>query len=332
MNAPYYQVSRDAADRLREFTDEFRGALVLADSEPWAETLGLSRTTDALKTTFPIPLDAAGYKEFKGDIKFRTLYERSLSMIGKRWEDGVEVFADEIEGQDFIDWAGQPAKMAKEWARLPNEIVAAILAVSSLDGPLLDFYRDSDSNMASTRRLFASDHPFNVLMPELGDFDNTMITTEAKIASGEFYDDLDNKFAEVMGPNGKPMNLICDKLLVPRTRRSLIKNSLEFDTIVRAVTNIAGSENVAAVTQNNVYKGTIGYTIAHELADQDHLYAIASNGPPIWVVQKQGAPEEIMHDKSSELYKRQLKVGVAYIGKMNAAAALPHSIVRVEIV
>lgn len=333
MATPYNQVSRDAARALEEFSDEFKQALVLGEITPWASTAGLVRTTTALKTTFPIPLDSAGYKELKGDIKFRSLYHRSLSMKSKEWTDGVEAPAREIEAPDFIDWAGAPANMAFEWQRLPNVIVADMLAESSGDGPLLDFYRDADSNTASTRRLFAADHPYNVLDDGIGDFDNTVTTTLAQIADGTFFKAAEDHFRGIMGPNGRPLGLRYAGNLVPSTLSTTFKDALEQDTLIRVIENQAGNDNVAAVTQRNLYKGTVGYTVADEFADQDVFYATAAGRPGLvpWVVQTGGSPEEFVHDKSSELYKRSRKVGVAYVGEMNAAACLPHGILRVTL-
>ncbi len=335
MATPFTQVSRDAARALEEFSDEFRSALALGEITPWAQDLGFTRTTNALKTTWPIPLDSAGYKELRGDIKFRTLYHRSLSMTSKEWYDGVEAKALEIEAPDFSDWAGQPAAMAFEWQRQPNVLVADMLALSSLNGPLLDFYADSDTNAVSTRRLFAADHPFNVLQPALGDFDNRLSFTLAEVVDHTAFDGISDHFRAINGPNGKPLGLRFGggQILAPATRETLFKDALEQDTLIQAVQNVAGSENVAAVTQKNLYKGTIGYTIADELADQDHFYAFAAGRPGLvpWVVQMNGAPEEIMHDKSSDLYKRSRKVALAYVGNMAVTAALPQGIVRVQI-
>lgn len=334
MATPYTQVSRDAARALEEFSDEFRTALALGEVTPWAAQLGFLRTTDALKTTFPIPLDAAGYKELKDDIRFRSLYHRSLSMKSKEWFDGVEAKAIEVEAPDFSDWAGQPAAMAFEWERQPNLIVADLLAQSSHAGPLLDFYRDEDSGTASTRRLFAADHPYNVLKTELGSFDNTMQCTVSDVMSGVAFRKLMDHFRSIKGPNGKPLGLRFGggHILAPSTQESMWKEFLEHDTLIRAVQD-SGGDNVAAVTQNNIYKSTAGYTIADELAEQKYFYAFAAGRPGLypWIVQKGSAPEEILHDKSSELYKRSRKVGIAYVGQLNAAMALPHGIVRVEI-
>jgi hypothetical protein len=336
MATPSQQVSKDALRRLEEFSDEFASALAMAPALPWAEQFGLVRRTDALKTTFPIPIDAAGYKELMGDIKFRNLYHRSLSMVSKEWYDGVEAKAKVVEAPDFGDWAGAPKRMADEWARHPNLLVASMLATSTFAGPLLDFYRDSDSDTPSARRLFATDHPCNVLDSGAGTFDNIMTTTVADITSGKCFDDLEDRFALVDGPNGQPMGLGLANILVPQGRKTLFRNVLEFDTLVRAV-DAAGkvnqtSGNVAAVTQNNVYKGTIGWTVGKELTSADYFYAFADKPDLVaWILQIGTAPEEILHDKSSELYKRQRKIGVAYVGQANSAACLPHGIIRVQI-
>lgn len=336
---PNLQISRDASRALEEFSDEFRDALTVAeDFETWAATAGLVRSTSALKTTFPLPLDAAGYHEFKGDHKFRSLYERSMVMTTKLWQDGVAEFAHVIEAPDFVDWTGQPAKMALEWKRKPNELVAAMLAESTLAGPLLSLYNDPDTGTAGTRRLFAADHPYNILKPSLGDFDNRLSVSAGDIASGAAWDTITDHFRSIKGPNGKPLGLKFSGgyCLVPATRETLFKNALEFDTLIRGVAGtgaINSGTRVAAVTQNNRYKGTFGYTVADELADQDTFYAFASSKSGLypWVVQQESSPEEFVWDKSSERYMNTLKVAFSSVGKLNVGAAMPHGIARVTI-
>jgi hypothetical protein len=329
---PHYQVSRDSADALREFSNEFRDALTLGEFETWAEQWGLVKRNAALKTTFPIPLSAAGYHEFKGDFKYRRLYERSLSMMTRLWQDGVEEFARVVEAPTFAGWVEEPARMAAEWNRLPNIMVADMLALSSLAGPLLDIYRDPDTNAASSRRLFAADHPYNVLDATLGTFDNRLTTTEADIASGAFFDAAELHFRSILGANGRPMGLKLGSCLVPSTRANLFKNTLQFDTIVRTIRNAADDDNVGAVTQNNIYKGTVGYTVADELADQDHFYIRAAGKAGLfpWAVLT-GTLEEFVHDKTSARYKDSLKIAVALVGEAECAACLPHPIARVQI-
>jgi hypothetical protein len=339
MGSPYNIVSRDGADRLTEFSDDMRAALVLAEVTPWAEANGLVRTTDALKTTFPIPISAAGYQEFKGDIKYRSLFERSLSMISYPFQDGVAELARVIEAPDFIDWAGEPERIAFEWKRLPNERVAAMLAESSYAGPLLDLYYDKETKTASAKRMFASGHPYNVFDDSIGTFDNRMQCTLSQILSGEIFDRLARHFRSIKGPNGKPLGLrfTGGKVVAPGGLENTFKEATEQDTLIRAVSDIgdvnATADVVAAVTQGNRHRGTYSYDIADEFGTNDYFYALAAGRPGMvpWVIQTRGSPEEIRSDRDSYLYQTQLKLGVAYIGELGVAAALPHGIVRVEV-
>lgn len=341
INSNYLHVSRDAAQALTEYRQEFSSALTIADDFPiWSEELGYVLTTSALKSTFPVNVDAAGYKPFKGNMKYRSLYARSMSMITTPWQDGVEALSSVIEAPEFMGWATAPQNMAREWRRLPNLIVADMLAEGSLDGPILDFYTDRDSKTISTRRLFAADHPCNVFKSSAGTFDNRMSTTVAEIRNGTFFKAISKHFRTLKGPNGKAMGFRMGggEFLLPVEWEELFKEVLESDDLVRAVSNAgaldATSNVVAAIPRNNIYKGTMGAKVAEELADQDHFYAIASGGDAgnvPWVCMKEGAPEEITFDKTSERWKDTGMVSIGYRGNANAAACLPHRIVRVEI-
>src|SRR5690242_17338968 len=112
MGSEFLLVSQDAQRALEEFSQEFSAALVQGAVEQWAKTLGLSRTSKALKTTYPVPVSAAGYSEFKGDMKYRSLFEKSLELKPKTWQDGVAELASIIEAPDFTGWNDQPAAMA----------------------------------------------------------------------------------------------------------------------------------------------------------------------------------------------------------------------------
>ena len=324
----YNLVSGDAQRSLEEFSDEFRTALALGAVEKWAETLGLVKSSNAIKSTYPIPVHAAGYSEFKGNMKYRSLYSRSLSMKPKEWQDGVSESARIIEAPDFGGWNEQPAAMALEAERAPNDWVAR-----KLEGfPLLhlDYYRDEDTGAASAIPLFSDAHPVNVFDSSLGTFDNdhgasginsTMITA-AK-----------TRFRQKAGPNGKPLGLRLTHMLVPAALEEAAREFLEQDLLIQAVENAAGDENVAAVTQRNRHKGTVQLLVSDELAAADEIFLFSRNKPGLfpWIVQREGAPEEILHDKSSAMYKSELKVGLSYILRGNAAAALPHCIERITI-
>lgn len=328
----YTAVSRTAARALEEFSDAMRGALAIAEPQLWAAQWGLVVSTDAIKMTFPIPLDAAGYKEFKGDIKYRSVYSRALSMIPKKWTDGVEELAEVVEAPDFIDWAGQPGKIAREWLRLPDVLAAGVLEAN----PLLDFYRDPDTNTAGTRHLFAGDHPNNVLIGA-GSFNNDRTTTVADILSGQFFKDASTYYAGIKGPNGQPMGLRLSggSVLTSLNRDQLFEEALKQDSVIRAIDNLgkpAVTGVVAVTTQKNRFQNYITHITANELTStsDDYFYTLANgNDEAVPFVIMQGAtPEEILHDKTSSKYKEHLKIGMAYVGAANVAAALPHRIAR----
>lgn len=339
---PYTAGSRTATRALEQFDESFRGALAVADPDSlWAAQHGLVLSTDALKTTFPIPLDAAGYKEFKGDIKYRSLYMRAISVFNdKTWQDGVEELASIIELPDFIGWNAQPAAMAKEWLRLPNTLVAAVLEAN----PNLEIYRDPDTGTLTARALFASDHPSNILKSGVGTIDNDRTTTVAAILNGTFFSDLKAYARSIKGPNGQPMGIRAQggTIICNGSREELLDEATKQDQIIKAVSNAGviappGSPGTvaAAVVQRNRHMGLLSYVAADELtsASDDYLYCILTGNPEAhpWVVMQESAPEVIIQDKSDAKYKTSLKVSYSSHGQAKAAAMLPHRIVRYTI-
>lgn len=327
MATPYNLVSRDAQVALTDFSTQFDAALVTADILQWATQYGHSETSNAIQTTYPIPVDAAGYVERKGDDKMRELFERSLSIRPKEWVDGVMALARIVEAPDFIGWAGAPARIAKEGLRQPNKLVAAMLQAN----PLLDLYRSEHAggSVASTINLFHGSHPVNIFDSSKGTFDNDHTITginAASIAAAKL------RFRQKKAPNGEPMGLRLTHLLVPAALEEIAKDFFESDNLVLAIENQAGTENVGGTWTNNRHKGTVQVVVCDELLDANIVYALdAGSGAFPWIVQTTGAPEEIRYDKNDALYKDAGKVGVKYVLTMGVAAALPHAIERLTI-
>ena len=340
---PYTQVSRTVARELEVFDESFRGALAIAEPDSlWAAQNGFVLSADVLKATFPIPLDAAGYKEFKGEMKFRSLYERVVSVFNdKQWQDGIEELADTIKSDRFLGWGEQPANMAREWTRLPNTLVAQMLEAN----PNLELYRDPDTLTLTSRALFADDHPCNILLSNIGTIDNNRSTTQADILSGKFFSDLKDYARSIKGPNGQPMgfrgtgsNILCNG-----SREQLLDEATKLDTVIRTIKNDgtivppgAAGTQVAAVTQANRHKGTVSYTVCDELtsASDSVLYVLLGGGPAEnhpWVVMQDSAPRVIIQDESSHKFSQNLKVSYSADGKAKAAPLLPHRIVKYTI-
>ncbi len=317
MGTPLYQVSKEAQRALEEFSEAFAVAFAAQDVESWAKELGLAATSAALKTTYPVPVSAAGYDEFKGDIKYRSLYQKSLELIPKTWQDGVAELASIVEAPDFIGWPSEPAAIAAAAMALPNEIIAEQLE----DNPVC----------WDAQNYFDTDHPVNVFDSDAGVFVNDLEysdSTQAGLIEALRLSDL--TFRTIPKPSkntARPRMLglrLTEVLAPPALSRSFF-DVLNWDQLI--LTNGSGS-NFGAV--NNPYKGLVALRVCNELTDPDTFYTVARNIPGMhpWIVQDEGSPEEILHDKTSALYKSQLKVGVAYILRGNGKLAMPHAMQR----
>lgn len=309
MTTEYNLISTDAQRALEEFSQEFAASLAQPGVAAWAKDLGLSKTSRALKTTYPIPVGAAGYKPFEGDVKYRSLFEKSLELKPKTWQDGVSELASVIEAPDFTGWPGAPAAMAAAALSLPNEIVAGLL-------------EDNAVQAFDSKAYFAADHPLNVFDSSAGTFDNDITGAGTDSTSANLGLAM-QAFRELKAPNGKPLGLRMTHVLVPAALEQTWKAILERDLILQAV----GSAFAAV---NNIYKGAVTLVVSDELTDDSKWYALALNKPGMypWIVQDEGAPEEILSDKTSSLYKTTLKVGLAYVLRGNGALALPHCVQR----
>ncbi len=312
MGIEFNLISVDAQTRLTEFREDFAMAYT-QESTPednWARTLGIYLASKALKTKFPIPVSAAGYKEFEGDVRYRSLFEKSFELVPKTWQDGVAELASVVEAPDFIGWMRQPEAMAAAARALPNEIIAAALeanATHELDG--LAFFHAA--------------HPYNILDSSVGTFANTF-SGAGTAASTTILETAKSRMRKIKAANGKPMGLRLTHILCHPDQEETWRNILERDLIIES----NGANNFGTV--NNRHKGTVKLIVCDTFTVSGQWYALSLNkaGMYPWVVQDDGAPETITQDKNDALYKKELKVGFASILRGNGGLALPHCIHR----
>lgn len=320
MATPFNLVSVDAQTALTEFSTEFDTVLSAAEpDELWSRSLGLYNMSRAIRTTYPIPVSAAGYVLREGDDKMRDLYQKSASVTPSQWQDGVTALSTVVEAPDFVGWATEPRRMATEANRHPNSQIAGMLEAN----PTCEF---------DGKALFADDHPVNVFDTSAGDFDNdhavTVTTAQQAVA---MIAAMKQRFRERVAPNGKPMGLRLTDLVVPPALEELFRDALENDLLINVIENQAGTENVAAAAGNNRHKGTVNLIVADELTSADYVYGFDRNGPPAWVYQDGGTPEEVRYDKDSDYWKDTGKIGIKYILLSGYAPLLAHAIERVDV-
>lgn len=308
-------ISVDAQTALTKFSTDFSETFALGEIVDWARTFGLV-DSNKYRTTFPIPVSAAGYELRAGDDKMRDLFEKSISFVPVEWQDGVVARRSVVEAPDFIGWLGEPARIALEARRNPNLLIATMLESSSGAGPVLQF--DGLS-------LFNDAHPNNIFNTGAGTFDNNRSAPlfDTSMVSG-IYD----YFASLKGPNGRFAGRAPTDLLVPASLYQTARKFFESEQMYNAV--LASGSNTNQVS-NNLYLRAINVVQCNELQSVGVCYFIDRNGPKPWVIQDGGEPEEIQYDLTSELYKAQGKIGVKYILTQGVGAAVAQSIVRMHI-
>jgi len=308
MGVEYNLISIDAQRALEEFSEDFSLALTQGGVDQWAKENGLYRPSRALKTTYPVPVTAAGYAEFKGDIRYRSIFQKSLELKPKTWQDGVSELASVIEAPDFIGWTTEPAAIAAAAQSLANEIIAGLLEANPTCWDEVAFFHAS--------------HPVNIFDTGSGTYANTFAgggttPTHANLKLAK------ERFRAIKAPNGKPMGLRATHVFAPPAQEETWKDILENDLLIETVGTSFGAIN-------NRHKGTVKLVICDEFTNDDRWYAAALNKPGMmpWIVQDEGAPEEIRSDKDSSLYKTTLKIGIAYILRGNGVLALPACVQR----
>jgi Mu-like prophage major head subunit gpT len=316
-------LSNDASRSLEVFSEDFREAFALEDPDSWGSDMGHMIIGDILKGTMPIPFSAPGFREFKGNMHYRRLFARSITFYEKTWQDGVKDVAEKLE-KDFGGWLDEPQNMAKEAARAPNQWVTDILVAN----PVLDLYKDKDTNTQLNITLFNNTHLVNPLDAGIGNFDNdhaapaTMDVNWLKTAK--------QNFRKRKGPGGKPLGTRLTHLLVPPAREEEALDLVKNEALLYLAKNNAGTENVGGVAISNRHKDTVQVIVCDEFPSDTTFYTLSRNKPSLvpWLIQRRQSIEELVLDKTSDEYKKTLEVSISMILRGNASAAFPHVIER----
>lgn len=329
---PYQLISRDAQIALTEFRQEFAEAFAGAPAELVANELGLGVTVaPGAEVRFPIPVSAAGYHLFTGDVKYRALSEKSLKIKTVLFQDGVEELARVIEAPDFIGWTGEPGRIALAGQHLPNQLIAQLLegrvddaavvgspGACDLDG--VDFFDGTKFSDGA--------HPFNIFDTAVGVFGNDFTKAGVGFSTTPSIEALEyaaQSFRRIKNPSGLPGGYKLSHIVAPPEQEMLWTKILSQNLLVQSLD--AGSTFGSV---DNVWKGRVKLLILDNLKDDGQFYTVAGNksGCYPWMYATEGAPEEIIRDKTDSKYKETLKVGVAYILAAAGALALPHTIQR----
>lgn len=321
-NIEFQNLSPQGQIKLTQFVEDFALALSQETSpaDEWAKTIGLwvPQANPAMRVQFPVPITAAVYKDFDGDVRYRSVFQRTFELLQRTWQDGVAELATVIEAPDFIGWPGQAEAMAAAARALPNEIISAALEANAVH-PL------------DTLTFFNASHPVNVLDTAIGGASPTFANTfsgAGTAASTTALETAKANMRKIRAANGKPMGLRLTHVLCHPDREETWRNILERDLIIQGNPDAPAANAFGAVT--NRHKGTVQLVVSDQLTVSNQWYAIAANKPGVypWAVVGNETPETIVRDRTDGMYKDTLKVGMASILRMNGGLALPHCIHR----
>lgn len=321
------QHDKTSVDRLREFSDAFIEAYALGPQSNWFEAIAHNELSDAPEVVFMVPVHAAGYEEFLGELRYRSLAQRRARVIPRLWQDGVKELEGRVAQASWLGWNLQAQLMADQAMRLPAKTILQLLTANGGAGGYVGLY-DTDTTPNATYTLFHAAHLNNVVDASKGTFDNTALAGSGGFTStnvGAWF----SHFAGLKAPDGESsLGLRLTHVLVPRQLEVAARNFFASDYLIRAIID---SGNVAAAGQEqNLYKGLVEVLVSDELTSGTVVYPLALNKPGMmpFVTVQAPSPEIIVQDKTSHLYQTSLHVGVAALHKVNSGIVFPQTIAK----
>lgn len=303
-NSLKQNIAADAEAAVTEYDYHFMESLSAMPAQ-WAEKI--ARVKDSVKCIqrWPVDLSNPGFTKFQGTSKFRTLSEKFFELVIDQFDDGVMEAAKKVADVDFVGFATQPQKMAKEAKRLVNKLAATALANGN-----------TFACWDGTNFFAASGKPFNPLDTDIGTYGNYF--TNKALNETNLIDVLKD-LATRKAPNGESLGLIGTHLLVPadlyETARILIESPM----------NASGATNPVykrlEVVKCDELASGFWYVIHQEMGLE----------PIVISTQNGGVPETQVLGADSQLYIDSRKVGWHAFMDVAVGLAMPQAITKVKV-
>jgi hypothetical protein len=351
-------VSVDAQIALTEFGYDFLEAFK-ASPTPFAERLGLVRFSQFLQTRFPMPVDAAEFREFYGEIGYRRLGHKSLTVTPGVWSDGVEELARVIEAPEFLGWMEAPGEQADDASALPDRLAAKML----LAGKTTPSWEVDDGSVM----WFDKAHPINPMKPggggpanpisgqAAGTYPNLLVGMPLDFDSIRKVRAHFRKWPAVSGAKRRGLRLT-DILAHPDQEQQVMELRREKYVMRKSVDGAGQTVGYMFAPNENASEEDYAFNvwIGEELTESGVWYPMSLNrrGTKPWVIQRRLIPggvgmpagwtgteaqppagglfEVIVNDKASQKYKDTGLVSIGHKLEMGMALAHPWSTLRCE--
>jgi hypothetical protein len=238
---------------IRIFEERYLDGTSLPLDPIWASELGEVTDLSSPYATFPMSLLALKFQESKGENRFETVGERSFDMKPVEFDEGIQMPLVQIQTNVFAQrkWIRGPELLRRAEARH----VAQNIATNVIDAnPACGW-----DNVA----LFSAAHLVNPRRPDLGVFSNLESVGTDMTNVDNITAEIAAMMTDVVDENGsKLIQQPRFAILASTNNFQAIANLMKQDKIVKAILNEAGTDIVAAGSQNNPYEGLIDVVLA----------------------------------------------------------------------
>jgi len=202
-----------------------------------------------------------GFRKWVDSRKFHSVGAAEYTLVNEDWEDGMRLPRNKL-ADDKIGLFGGNAEMLGQQARIfPDRMVTDRLKNGHTSGAS---YKCFDG-----KAFFATDHPKSVNGQVSGSFSN--YHTSRALTPANF----NTAYAEMMavpGPDGEPMGLVPDTLIVPPLLREAALEIVKAGT----VPNAAGT-----ASKTNINMGAVAVEVVPWLAGADATWYLGVCGGPM---------------------------------------------------
>jgi len=280
-------------------------------TESWADKLATRIPSNAKQNTYGWVAQQVKLREWVGARTALNLAEHSYTLTNKSYEGTIELDRDEIEDDNLgLFTSVTIPQLAQAAKKHPDQLIKTMLQSNSGVGPTafdsLSLFDDSHLTYDAAGNTYDNNFALGLSA------DNVEVVWET--------------MSSYTGEDGEPLTVLPNALIVPP---QLYRPALEIMNaawIPKAVTNVAGTENVGAAAVDNVMKGWMDVIMIPEFANDPTRWYVADLSKPLKpIILQERRPDEFVSRDSPQDPKvfDQKKFTYGVDNRRNVGVSLP---------
>lgn len=266
---------------------EMRFGEVYGATESWAPKLASVIPSAAAQNVYGWVAQQTKMREWIGPRQALNLAEHSYTLANKDYEATIELDRNDIEDDNLgLFTSVTIPQLAQAAKKHPDQLIKTVLQSNSGAGPLA----------FDGKNLFADDHP------TFGTTTTTYDNLFTLALSADNVETVWETMTSYTGEDDEPLTVMPTALIVPPQLYRPALEIMNASVVARAVTNVAGAENVAAAAIDNVMKGWMEVIMIPELANDPTRWYVADLSKPLkpFIVQERRADQFVSRDSATD--------------------------------